>query len=191
MLGKRAVRRSDGLGDGSGLSAQFSAELHKQATELVLTLARWTDSPVRVVRRSLLPVGIASECLDAAGLPVRPLAVRGRCRGRPVRQLSLAEVRRQVCSGAGLGHPRMRLIGELGDLQQIVAAEGRRGLPGLAVLVRTLERDVEDNAFAGAIGPDGGLDPPEADLLDGACGLGVVLNIGHGVFSFFFVHDFH
>jgi len=92
-----------------------------------------------------------------------------------LRQLPLAEVGRQVGGGTGLGHPRMRLIGELGDLQQVIAAEGRRSLPRLAVLVAALERDVEDHALPGAIGPDGGLDPPEADLLDGTGGLRGVL----------------
>ena len=92
-------------------------------------------------------------------------------------------------SGTRLGHPRMRLIREFGDLEQVIATEGGRGLPSLTVLVRALERDVVDDALAGAIDPDGGLDPPEADLLDGTGGLGGVLDVGHGFFSFFFVHD--
>ena len=76
--------------------------------------------------------------------------------------------------GAGRGHPfadeRVRLIGQLAEQQQVVAPEGCRRLPSVAFLVAPLERDVEDHALAGSIGPDGGFDPPEADLLDGTVG---------------------
>ena len=56
-----------------------------------------------------------------------------------------------------LEDPGVSLIGDLGEEQQIVAAEGRRALPLLAVFVEAIERDVEPSAVLGRVSPNGGL----------------------------------
>lgn len=124
MLGKRAVRRSDGLGDGSGLSAKFSAEIHEQATELVLPIPSWTDPPESVVGRSLLQEGIVGSAefpRQQGGLA--ELGAKRALHHRYLHQVPIGTPRRPVLPGKALrgirvgmaadGHEPRRVMGEL------------------------------------------------------------------------------
>src|SRR5690606_1725713 len=59
---------------------------------------------------------------------------------------------------------RVRQIGDLGQDQQVVAAEALGGLPVVAVLVDALEGDVVPGRSAGLVLPDGGLDGADSNF---------------------------
>ena len=58
----------------------------------------------------------------------------------------------------------MSFIRNLGEEEQVVAAEGFGGLPACPVSVQAAEGDVVAGARLGVVFPDGGLDGPHADL---------------------------
>ena len=61
-------------------------------------------------------------------------------------------------------NPGVCLIRNLGEEEQVVAAEGLGGLPVRPVSVQAAEGDVVAGARLGVVFPDGGLDGPHADL---------------------------
>ena len=56
--------------------------------------------------------------------------------------------------------------GDQAHNQEVVAAETGGVLPGVTVLVRPLERDVEHGAFIRLLAPDAGAHGAVADLVD-------------------------
>ena len=78
-----------------------------------------------------------------------------------------------VCRGGGRARfrtalfedPRVGAVGDLAQQEQVIAAKGVGGFPGLRVPVEALEGDVEADAAVGVVLPDGCLDGAQADLL--------------------------
>jgi len=74
-----------------------------------------------------------------------------------------------------LEDPGMGEVGDFFDQRQFVAAEAVRRFPLVAVLVKTADGDIVPNAVLGFVRPDRGLDPAQADFVNG---FGFVLVFG-------------
>jgi hypothetical protein len=72
-----------------------------------------------------------------------------------------------------LKNPGMGLVGNLSDQRQVISAEAAGRLPLTVIVgVQTLNGYIMTNSILlCGVRPHGGLDPPEANFMNGPCGL--------------------
>src|SRR3974377_942336 len=86
----------------------------------------------------------------------------------------------------GLEDRGVGLVGDLGEEQEVVSAEGRSALPLIAVFVEAVEGHVEPRPIPGRVSPDGGLNRSRSYFCDWflICHDSYLLLKGICVFSF-------